>query len=389
MSVSYKAHYSRFLGAHPGRLHFAAHSHHPWPDVTREAVLAYWDDAARLADRKWDHVFGTIVPRAQAHIARTLDLSRPEQIAFAPNLHEFVCRLFSCLPETGQVRVLTTDSEFHSFARQIKRWEESPRFSVVRVPTAPFATFEARFREAAAGTPFDVVYVSQVFFNSGYAVQDLAGLVSAVKDPRTLVVIDGYHAFCALPTSLREIEGRAFYMSGGYKYAQAGEGACFLHVPAGCDLRPANTGWFATFGNLTREQPAGVPYPDDGFRFWGATYDPGGLYRLNAVFDLLGRMGVTIAALHAHVRALQEQFLDGLSSRAPRALPLSSLITGRDLSRQGHFLVFELQEAQTLWAKLGERGVDLDVRGTRLRFGFGLYQDASDVDQLLQRLADL
>ena len=70
MSVSYKAHYSRFLGAHPGRLHFAAHSHHPWPDVTREAMLAYWDDAARLADRKWDHVFGTVVPRAQAHIAR-------------------------------------------------------------------------------------------------------------------------------------------------------------------------------------------------------------------------------------------------------------------------------------------------------------------------------
>ena len=48
----------RFLAANPGRLHFAAHSHHPWPDVTRQAVLDGWDDAARLMDRKWDRIFG-------------------------------------------------------------------------------------------------------------------------------------------------------------------------------------------------------------------------------------------------------------------------------------------------------------------------------------------
>jgi len=386
---SYKAHYSRFFAAQPGRLHFAAHSHHLWPDVTREAVLTYWDDAARLADRKWEHVFGTVVPQAQAHIARTLELSRPEQIAFAPSLHEFVCRLVSCFDETRPVRVLTTDSEFYSFVRQLKRLEESPRFSAVQVAAQPLASFEERFREAAARERFDLVYVSHVFFNSGYAMQDLPGIVRAVKDPETMVVIDGYHGFCALPTSLREIEARAFYMSGGYKYAQWGEGACFLHVPAGCALRPANTGWFATFGNLTREQPAGVPYPDDGFRFWGATYDPSGLYRLNAVMNLLAQIGATVPVIHAHVRSLQQRFLGGLERGAPKALPLSSLLTGRDLTRQGHFLVFELPAAQPLWSRLRERGVDLDVRGNRLRFGFGLYQDEVDVDLLLDRLAEL
>ena len=40
----------------PGRLHAAAHSHHPWPDVTREAHLQAWDDAARHHDDKWDAV---------------------------------------------------------------------------------------------------------------------------------------------------------------------------------------------------------------------------------------------------------------------------------------------------------------------------------------------
>ena len=59
--------YSRFLNASPGRLHFAAHSHHPWPDVTRDAQVEAWDDAARLADHKWGRVFSEVMKEAQGH----------------------------------------------------------------------------------------------------------------------------------------------------------------------------------------------------------------------------------------------------------------------------------------------------------------------------------
>jgi selenocysteine lyase/cysteine desulfurase len=381
-----KAHYSRFLAANPGRLHFAAHSHHLWPDVTRDAVLACWDDAARLADRKWERVFGEIVPRAQGHVARILGLSRPEQIAFAPNTHELVMRLLSCLDAARPLRILTTDGEFMSFARQAARLEEQPRVAVTRVTTEPFATFEERFREAAARDDFDLVYMSQVFFDSGRAVEDLSRIVKAVRNPQALVVVDGYHGFCALPTSLRAIEERAFYLAGGYKYAQSGEGVCFLHVPPGCTLRPVDTGWFAAFGRLTERPARGVEYPDDGFRFWGATFDPTALYRFNAVMDLLEREGVTVERIHAHVRALQERFLDGLERRGTGALPVSTLVTPRSLEAQGHFLTFRLAEAAALASRLEERGVLVDVRGDRLRLGFGIYHDEGDVDQLLERL---
>ena len=47
----------------------------------------------------------------------------------------------------------------------------------------------------------------------------------------TVVAIDGYHGFMAVPTDLSRIAGRAFYLAGGYKYAMAGEGVCFLHCP--------------------------------------------------------------------------------------------------------------------------------------------------------------
>jgi len=385
---SYKEHYRRFLDASPGRLHFAAHSHHLWPDVTRDAVVECWDDAARFADGKWDRILEEVVPRAQAHVARVLELSRPEQIAFAPNTHELVVRLLSCLLDRSPLRVLTTDSEFMSFARQAARLEEIPRVVITRVPTEPFATFESRFREAAAES-WDLVYLSQVFYNSGFAVSDLPAIVRAVRSPEALVVIDGYHGFLARPTSLRAVEDRAFYLAGGYKYAMSGEGACFLHVPSGCRLRPVDTGWFASFGRLSQAPAGGIEYSEDGYRFWGATFDSTSLYRFNAVMDWLNRLRVGLPEIRTHVLSLQERFLRGIEKSAPAGLSMESLVSPRSAEQRGNFLTFRLSEAERLANRLRERDVVTDHRGDRLRFGFGLYQDPEDVDELLRRLARL
>jgi len=220
--------------------------------------------------------------------------------------------------------VLTTDGEFHSFARQLRRLEEDGLAEATRVKVAPFADFAERFAAAAAEGGHDLVFFSQVFFNSGHAVQDLGALVGAVPDAAAVIVIDGYHGFLALPTDLAAVEGRAFYLAGGYKYAMAGEGAAFLHAPPGRGLRPRDTGWFASFGTLEAEDDGPVPYAAGGARFLGATFDPVGLYRFNAVMDWLDGLGLTVAAIHAHVRALQRRFVAGLA-----ALGRDSLHPGR------------------------------------------------------------
>jgi selenocysteine lyase/cysteine desulfurase len=107
-----KSHFSEFFRSSGDWLHCTAHSHHPWPDVTRAAQLAYWDDAARMTDRKWDKVFGEVLPEAQRHITRHLHLPEADQVVFAPNTHEFVVRLYSCLDWSRRQRVLTTAHEF-------------------------------------------------------------------------------------------------------------------------------------------------------------------------------------------------------------------------------------------------------------------------------------
>ena len=67
--MSFKHLFSRSLSAAPERLHFAAHSHHLWPDVSFAAQVEAWDDAARLADAKWDKVMDGVWPEAQRHVA--------------------------------------------------------------------------------------------------------------------------------------------------------------------------------------------------------------------------------------------------------------------------------------------------------------------------------
>lgn len=353
--------------------------------MTRDAAIEAWDDAARLVDQKWERILGPVLQKAQGHVARVLGFEGADRITFAPNTHELVMRVLSSFEPGRPLRLLTTDGEFMSFARQLARLEDAGEAAATRVPAEPFATFDARFREAAASAPWDLVYLSHVFFNSGFAVADVEGIVRACP-PETVVMVDGYHGFLALPVTFERVQDRVFYVAGGYKYAQAGEGACFLHVPAGCTLRPRNTGWYAGFGHLTRATTDRVEFSDDAFRFWGATFDPTGLYRMNAVFDWLQGLGVTVADIHAHVQGLQRQFLERLEQAAIGELPIASLVTPRDLSRQGHFLTFRRANAAALTQTLHHHGVEVDSRGDRLRFGFGIYQDAGDVDRLMERL---
>ncbi len=390
--MNLKPHFSRFLAADPGRLHFAAHSHHFWPDVAFRAQRQCWEDAARLADRKWERIFGEVIPAAQRHAARLLNLPDPRTIAFAPNTHEFLMRILSLFPASRAVRVLTTDSEFHSFTRQMRRLQEDGLAKVTRVPAEPFADLAERLAAAARRGEHDLVYVSQVFFNSGFAIADLGALAAAIPRPETVVVIDGYHGFMALPTDLAPIAGRAFYLAGGYKYAMAGEGVCFLHAPPRIGARPRDTGWFAGFGALEAAADGGpVGYTADGSRFLGSTFDPVGLYRLVAVMGWLAGLGVTVADIHAHAHALQRRFVEGLEAIGRPALHPSQLIVPLEESARGNFLTFRTAEAGALHRRLLEADVVTDHRGDRLRFGFGIYHDEGDVDSLLgilRRLLD-
>lgn len=373
--------FERTFGHAGAPLHCAAHSHHPWPDISFDAQLQAWRDAARLLDHKWDYIFADVIPRARTHVARQLALPDSTSIAFGPNTHAFVLRILSCLPQRRPIRVLTTTSEFMSFSRQITRLGEEGLADVTRVPTEPFPTFEERFAAEAAGSAFDLVFFSQVFFDSGYAVLDLSEVVGAVRDPPTYVVIDGYHGFMAVPTDLRTVADRVFYLAGGYKYAMAGEGVCFLHCPPGYGARPHDTGWYAGFSAL-ESQDSAVQFARDGSRFMGATFDATGLYRFNAVQDWLSEKSWTVESMLRHVREIERAFLSASHSSDVNS---TSLLVP-DEERRGRFLAFRTPRAGAIVEQLAAKNIIVDHRGDRLRIGFGIYHNESDALRLAEAL---
>lgn len=370
--MNLKPEFSRFLDADPDRLHFAAHSHHPWPDVSYEAQRQAWVDAATLADDKWEHIFGSLIPRTTDLISSVLGLAGGETLVFAPNTHEFLLRLFSCFD--SPVRMLSSDSEFHSFTRQTRRWEEEGLAIVDRVPARPYETFGERFGAEARSGAHDIIYLSHVLFDSGLVVPEIERIVASVSEEKAFVVIDGYHAFMALPVDLGTMQDRAFYIAGGYKYAMSGEGVCFMHCPPGYGPRPVDTGWYAGFSELETGVSSAITYRSDGTRFAGATFDPTGIYRMEAVLGWLESEGIGPAQIHEHVRVLQEQFLESVDVPWDLVPPIGV--------ERGNFLAFDTTQAGEIYRRLHDHDVIVDHRGDRLRIGFGVYHDSNDVDRL-------
>lgn len=376
--MSFKALFSRSLGADPDRLHMAAHSHHLWPDASFDGQVECWNDAARFADRKWDRIMREVWPEAQRAVAAELGTAMPDSIVFAPNTHDLLVRLFAAAGEKWPIRVLTSDAEFHSARRQFERWEESGAATVERVSAEPFETFSQRFLERARSGEHDFIFVSQVLFGSGRIFDRVDELAALARPDGPWVVIDGYHAFMAIdaPFSPKAAQS-AFYLGGGYKYAMAGEGCAFLHAPPGFGPRPRITGWYAEFEDLTLA-PGQVGYAKDAMRFMGATFDASGLYRFNAVQRMLRDNRLATARVSAHVELLQALLLDKLKGSVFES---AELLNPPGEDPHARFLAFRSPSAQRWCAGLAQSNCIVDVRGDVLRIGLGLYHDESDVDR--------
>lgn len=383
--MNFKELFSRSLSADETRLHFASHSHHLWPDASFEGQVEAWNDAARLADRKWEKVMDEVWPEAQRHVARELGTKRPDAIVFASNTHDFLVRLWSAAPRRAgrALRVLTSGGEFHSARRQFTRWAESGDILLEEVDPEPFESFGARFLASARRGEHDLILASQLLFGSGRLLDRVQELAALGHPDGPWIVIDGYHAFMAIEQPLGEAAGQsAFYLGGGYKYAMAGEGCAFMHAPPGFGPRPPITGWFAEFEDLSLP-PGRVGYATDATRFLGATFDPSGLYRFNAVQRMLSTNDLSTNHISRHVSALQQQLLQNVSGTC---LSKATLLNPLDGGAHARFLALRSLEAHRWYSALKARNCITDVRGDVLRIGFGIYQDETDVDRLLQLL---
>ncbi len=366
---SLRAHYRAFL--REGRVLLTGHSHQAWPDVAREAQLEAFDDAATHVDHKWGKAFEAADDVRSAVASRIA--CTPDEIALGGNTHELVTRFLSALPLRARPRLVTTRGEFHTIHRQLSRLGEEG-LEIVMIAPEPVSTLAARLADALDERTAAVL-VSSVLFETSSVVPHLASLAERARSLGVSMLVDAYHAFSIVPFTVGDVGGDVFVTAGGYKYAQWGEGNCFLRVPPSFEGRPAYTGWFSDFAHLSAPRDGRVvsygARPCD--RFAGSTYDPTSHYRARAVARFFDRHGLDVATLHAISQRQTARLLAGLEG-LDVATPSTS--TGE----RGGFVSLRVRDAGAVVSALEARGVMTDARGDLLRLGPAPYVTDDELD---------
>jgi selenocysteine lyase/cysteine desulfurase len=371
-----RAAYERFLGAGSERILLTGHSHQAWPDVVEGALTRVFDDAARLVDDKWSEAIFPKIEAVGASILDRMGFARADSIAFGKSTHELAYRLITCLPPPqARPRIVTTEGEFHSLHRQLRRLAEEGA-EVVWVPGHPREGLAERLIEALTpGTA--MLALSAVLFEDAYIVPRLGEILERATSLGAVALVDAYHAFNVVPIDWGPAKDRIFVTAGGYKYAAFGEGICWLRVPSGCELRPVYTGWFADFGALSSERAGEVTYGPGGARFSGATFDPTAFYRAEAVLEHWDRFGLTPARL----REISVRQTERIIQRFDAAGLGGRVVSSRQNERRGGFVAVHVEEAASVVGRLRERGVLVDSRRTLLRLGPAPYLTDAEIDR--------
>lgn len=379
-------HYSDFNVSK--RILLSGHSHQAWPNVAKQGVLDCYQDAAKHVDEKWGAAFEKADQVRDFY--RGLMGEPQAQIALGQSTHELILRFLSDLdsfksPTNKPTKIITTNGEFHSMRRQLDRLSEL-NIEVEVVDAFPTETLAARIIEKLDAHTSAVI-VSAVFFATSEIFHDVSKVALAAKSLNVPCLVDAYHALNVVPFNLVQWQlESAFIVGGGYKYCQAGEGNCFMRIPANYHGEPIITGWYAEF-ELLDQAPNKVSYGKGQSAFAGSTYDPTSHYRAAAVFEFFKQQGLTDTVLN-DINKLQIATLwNGI---AAMNLPEEVLaLPKHGIENNAGFLSLTTPKASDWVSALNDRGILTDSRGDQLRFGPAPYLSNNQLSQALNAIEDI
>jgi kynureninase len=228
-------HYQAFL--RPDRVLLTGHSHQAWPDVARAAMLRAFDDAALHVDDKWGAAF-EVADEPCARPRHRRSVPPPRDYALDASTHALVdaLSLSPAVVEPGG----TSSPPRASFTRCTVSSGGSPRRASAStlVDPSPVDTLAERLAAAVTADTAAVLCSSVLFETSSGGAQprDLAARGRAKLGAQLLSTPTTTSAF--VPFDRADYRRRRVPAGGGYKYAQWGEGVCFLGRPRDCACAP-------------------------------------------------------------------------------------------------------------------------------------------------------
>jgi kynureninase len=382
--------FSRHRAALAGRIYLANHSLGRPLDATADDVaegMSAWYEAMGDA---WDAWEG----EEQAHrlrLAALLGAARPDAVVPKTSAGQGLRAVLGTFDRPP--RVVSTQGEFDSLDVILREWARRGRLELSQVaPRPPVAGADdasALPRYAvddivAAVTPgTDLVVASEVMFQTGERLADLALLCAHAHACGAKVLVDVYHSLAVVPVDVSATDVD-FAVGGSYKYLRGGPGACFLYVaPRWLDagLRTLDTGWFAKDRRFDYQRPDPPAFARGGDGWLESTPPVLSAFQARAGQELVLALGV--AALREDSLARQRRLVETLASQGIRAV-------GGDDTR-GAFVVVPIDgpdgAAPRVADALAQRGVIADARGAWLRLCPDPLTSAHDMTRAATALA--
>jgi selenocysteine lyase/cysteine desulfurase len=224
--------------------------------------------------------------------------------------------------------------------------------------------------------------VSSVAFHNGYTA-DLEAIGQLCAERNVLFCVDAIQSVGVLPIDVRKAR-IDFLAADGHKWMCGPEGAAIFYVAAEKRelLDVIESGWtnIQRQGKFIGAEPI---WQVDARRFEAGSLNTNGIYGLRAALDLLLEIGVeTIAAQAMDVATLLAEGLETLGWKVALPPPLRSPIVGATPP--------SVEQSLFWWhRKLEEAGVVTAPREGMLRFSPHFYNDATDVERVLETLRAL
>jgi cysteine desulfurase / selenocysteine lyase len=309
--------------------------------------------------------------------AAELIRANPEEIALVPNTTAGIGLVAEGYPWKEGDNAVLPDNEFPSnqypWLNLISRGVEIRRVKTEdgRVPLEAMAeAIDARTR---------IVSVSWVAYASGWR-QDLDDLAEMVHNRGSLLFLDAIQGLGVFPIDV----GRTpidFLAADGHKWLLGPEGAGIFYLRREhLDLlRPVGVGWnsVAHDRDFSRIE---LNYKKTAERYEGGSMNMAGFIGLNASLELLLHHGQE--AISARVLEITDFACSQLESAG------ATIESRRSGERRSGIVSFRFpgRDPDALRKQCLERHVVLSCRGGRLRISPHAYNDASDIERLIEAL---
>lgn len=349
----------------------------PLPERSRTAMRDFDERRARI-HRMTDEDFVSVLRRSREAAARLVGAT-PDEIALGWNTSFGLNLAALSLPIRPGGTVIVSDREFPA---NVYPWMALERSRLEVVPTdGAGRPDEARLLERLGRGDVSVFALSSVQFATGYRA-DLEAFGRVCREKEIFFVVDAIQSLGHLPMDVRTA-GVDVLAAGGHKWLCSPFGTGFAYVRRELieRMEPRVVGWTGMSGSADLESVMDYTWAlrADARRFEISTLPFQDFAGFAESLELLMEVGVE--RIEGHLEAILAPLVSWLVGCAE-----VDLVSDRDPRRRSGILSFRTPSGEAVFRRLTESGVLCARRGGAVRLSPHLYNDARDVERVIESL---